>query len=946
MNEIPPSPARTTNTMYSYVERLAAEQAPRSAAMLLGLRWSFGLPRSGLDTLEECDLREYSLPLNPTPIRDVLAERGGIAIVRHGGETPESLDEHLAAGKPALVPSDVFYFHFRPAYQRLHHARLVLVRRGETSAQVHVEDGWWPAAEGVVDRADLEQARYSTVPQDIALEPLFAGAPLSGEWFEVEVNPPAVETPKDWVRSLVETLSDEMARPRDDERGVYGIGAFRRFQQWLEEKLGEDAGKRRSLAARRAGSLLLRPELSSRLYFGAFLRTAAHWLRAPQLSAEATAYRQSLGHFQAAMDVLTKTVRTHRPEYDDFVRHHLGRAIEAEERLLGVLSSLAERRRGGARETSGRLVAVGHGNSFQDPSIAVVEGGKVYAEAVERHTQCKRAVAVYGLHYSWRDVKKALESLEILPVQDATIAMLDTWDAVTFYNMIDRPEVSQLIGEKGFGRFSAGTLQLAATQLEPAYRTQIAWLLRDLRCRITAYSPGQDFVDAAAEKNLTWEAETVDHHLAHAATAVYTSPFDECTVLIVDGYGEGHGTSIYRFRDNEFELLFRSSILLSLGLLYFRITYLCGFDPSEGEEWKVMGMAAYGSLREEIYDFFRTRAGDYGGRSATGRPLSEADFQELNRIVGGFRHHSDPDILRSADLAYNFQRFFTEAVLELARYAHELSPSKNLAYAGGCALNSSANGKILAHTEFEHLHIPCAPGDDGNSLGAALYRVYCVEGKAREKKVMSAYLGRNVDQANVERMLAFADLNYRKFDDEASLCTEVAQLLAAGKTVGWMQNRAEFGPRALGNRSILADPRPEDMKDRINSKVKSREWYRPLAPAILHEFGEEYFEDYQESPYMERTLRFREEVRDRIPAVVHRNGTGRLQTVREEWNPIYYRLIRAFYDETGIPLLLNTSLNVMGKPIVHSEEDAITVLYTTGLDFLVIGSYLLSKQPG
>jgi carbamoyltransferase len=158
-----------------------------------------------------------------------------------------------------------------------------------------------------------------------------------------------------------------------------------------------------------------------------------------------------------------------------------------------------------------------------------------------------------------------------------------------------------------------------------------------------------------------------------------------------------------------------------------------------------------------------------------------------------------------------------------------------------------------------------------------------------------------------------------------------------------MQGRAEFGPRALGNRSILADPRSPEMKDKINSRVKFREWYRPLAPAILHELGEEYFEDYQETPYMERTLRFRQEMRDRVPAVVHQDGTGRLQSVTEEGNPLFYKLIRAFYQKTGIPLLLNTSLNVMGKPIVHSVEDAITVFYTTGLDCLVIEDYVLTK---
>ncbi len=339
MHEIPPSPARTTNTMYSYTEKLVAETAPRSAALLLGLRWSFGLPHSGLD-----ELPEYSLPCNPTPIRQALADRAGVAIVRHDGDAASSLYEHLAAGRPSLVASDVFYFHFRPAYQRLHHARLVLVRRGDTDGEVHMEDGWGPAAEGRVRRADLERARHSPVPLDVELEPLFAGRPLQGEWFEIEVDPPAIDVPSAWAHALLVTLHDEMVQPRDDERGAYGISAFRRFQQWLAEKLDERS-EGESLAARRAGSLLLRPELSSRLYFSVFLRGAAHLLEAPQLMEEAAAYRRNLGHLQAAMDVLTKSIRVRRPVYDDFVRHHLNRAIESEERLIDVLSSFLEKPR-------------------------------------------------------------------------------------------------------------------------------------------------------------------------------------------------------------------------------------------------------------------------------------------------------------------------------------------------------------------------------------------------------------------------------------------------------------------------------------------------------------------------------------------------------------------------------------------------------------------------
>jgi carbamoyltransferase len=595
-----------------------------------------------------------------------------------------------------------------------------------------------------------------------------------------------------------------------------------------------------------------------------------------------------------------------------------------------------------ADETGLRQIAVGHASSYQDPSIAVGEGDRLYAEAIERSTQSKKATALFGVHYSWRSIRDELRRLQILPVENAVVTFIDTWDSRAFHDMLGQPEAGPLLAERGFGEFASGTLQMTAMQLEPLLRTQIAWLLRDQRSRITSYpAGGKRIVGTLPERNLSWQVESLDHHLAHAATAVYTSPFTECMVLVIDGYAEGHATSLYHFVGNELRLLERISILSSLGLLFHRVTYLCGFDPSEGEEWKVMGLAAYGKPRSEIYDFFATRARTYYG--GEGEPLTEDDFKELETIAGGFRHHTDPEVLHAADLAHNFQRYFEDAVIQLARKASSYGLSRNLAYAGGCALNSAANGRILAETDFVRLHIPSAPGDDGNSLGAVLYHRYKIAAQPREPAIHTPYLGRHADTTNLEGMLDGARLSYRKLADESALCHAAADLMAAGRILGWMQGRAELGPRALGNRSILADPRSEPMRDRINSIVKFREWYRPLAPAILHEFGHEYFEEYQESPYMERTLRFRPEMRDRVPAVVHRDGTGRLQTVKQEWNPLFYQLIRTFYEKTGVPLLLNTSLNVMGKPIVHSEQDALNVLLFTALDHMVIGLYLISK---
>ncbi|HIJ54488.1 MAG TPA: nodulation protein nolNO [Deltaproteobacteria bacterium] len=582
-----------------------------------------------------------------------------------------------------------------------------------------------------------------------------------------------------------------------------------------------------------------------------------------------------------------------------------------------------------------RRIYIGHANTFHDPSIAIIEGDQIFAEGIERHIQCKRAWENLRLWYSWRAVRKALNDLGLWPVKDADVVSVTSWD----YDLLKEVVENRLVEFDGPG----GVCMLSHhMEMEPIFNNQLAWILRSYPANFSdqphELAP-EMFQDS---HNISIQIKMTNHHLAHAATAVYTSPFDECMVMIIDGYGEWTTNSFYHFHDNRFDLIHQQGIH-SLGLMYSSITEICGFSSLEGEEWKIMGLAAYGAFNNDIYQFFNERI-VFDGLSFEIIYDPEIYFKTLMSLIGGMRHPDDPDVMKIADLAHCFQRFFEETVVKLAKAAGDLCLSKNLAYAGGCALNSSANGKILENTNFERLHIPSAPADDGCSLGAAFYEKYAAQKDGnRSVAVMSPYLGSMIDIERLEKILSFKGIKYRHLSDENELCEEVAILLDAGNIVGWIQGRAEFGPRALGNRSIIADPRPADMKDRINSRVKFREDYRPLAPSILHEFGDEYFEGYQESPYMERTLNFRDAVKDKVPAVVHKNGTGRLQTVREEWNPRYYRLIHAFYEKTGIPLVLNTSYNVMGKPIAHSVEDAITVFFTTGLDYLVIGNYILMK---
>jgi carbamoyltransferase len=584
-----------------------------------------------------------------------------------------------------------------------------------------------------------------------------------------------------------------------------------------------------------------------------------------------------------------------------------------------------------------RKLFVGHANSIHDPAIAVIEGDRVFAEAIERHTQCKRSWEMARLWYSARPLRAALARLGVAPVDAGEIFLASTWsDLKTTAQSCGFAVEETLLGDPT--RLAVPSMLYSAIALEPLAINQLRCLLGGLS------SPGLgDGVPPWAPQQTAVHVRSVAHHLGHAAMAALSSPFEECTVLVADGYGEGAASSLYDFRDGALNLLHEGEHDVSLGFLYAGITQLCGFDAVAGEEWKMMGLAAYGRPRDDIYTFFSSRMIVDGLRLSF--RFAQDDWPSLERMIGGFRHAgSDDDALESADLAHNFQRAFEDTVIDLVKNIREVSRSSNLAFTGGCALNSSLNGKLVARTGFERLHVPCAPADDGNALGAALYLKHVVAGEPRHPESMSPYLGSFIEPESIEHILSFGGTRFREAESDENLCDEVADLLASGCIVGWVQGRAEFGPRALGNRSILADPRQPDMKQRINDRVKFRELYRPLAPSILHEHGSEYFEGYQESPYMERTLPFRPQVRDRVPAVVHVDGTGRLQSVKESSNPLFHRLIRAFFARTGVPMLLNTSFNVMGKPIIHSAEDAMTVFYTTGLDRLVIGRYILEKR--
>lgn len=585
-------------------------------------------------------------------------------------------------------------------------------------------------------------------------------------------------------------------------------------------------------------------------------------------------------------------------------------------------------------KTNGKSNYIGLACTGHDNALAVVDsqGAVVFAEATERLLQNKRSYNCIPDNPLLIDkiIKEYCEP-------DAQIVIAKSWSGAATSILGKESELAAERLDREYRPFSAGFVKYDVA----AYQ----YVLKFVRDSIQSSGVNLKFYCEQALRRTVREV-SFDHHLTHAAAACYSSPFSSAVCMVVDGMGEGISVSAYSYSGDKIEKLpgtmqgMLGNLAGSLGFFYSHLCSWCGFDPWAGEEWKVMGLAPYGRFDQAIYDVLKERIAVRGLDVF----CSDHDWGSAFKLVKYIRTPDQPS-LAAADLAHTGQIVFAELMTELLNNLHALGISENLVLGGGCALNSSYNGRIQESTGFKNVHVFCAPGDDGNAVGAALLaHAQDHPERVRRGQLMSPYLGSAVSGATLENVAKFGGIpKISHLQDR--ICEATAGLLAEGKIIGWVQGRAEFGPRALGARSILADPRRRDMKDRINASVKFREEFRPFAPSILEEYGEEYFVNFQDSPYMERTLKFREAVRHKVPAVVHVDGTGRLQTVKQHLNGRYHRLISEFHRLTGIPLVLNTSLNVMGKPIVHSVEDALAVFFTTGLDALVIEDYLIEKGP-
>ncbi len=464
----------------------------------------------------------------------------------------------------------------------------------------------------------------------------------------------------------------------------------------------------------------------------------------------------------------------------------------------------------------------------------------------------------------------------------------------------------------------------------------------------------------------------VDHHLSHAASAFFPSPFDAAAVMTIDGVGEWSTATIGRAStvDGKHTLAIESAVDFphSLGLFYSAFTDLLGFEVNEGE-YKVMGMAPYGEpsylpqLEQilHLYDdgsfwldmsYFSFH---HSARRAYSPKLLELLGVEPRKKDERFWTTEDTDAdpadlersRRYADIAASVQRIVEMAVVGLAREAQRRTGSPNLCFAGGVALNVMANRRILDETPVERMFIPPAPGDSGGAVGAALYVEHVTLGNPARVELEHAYWGSEYGSEAIEAALRDRPgIAYRRLDDEAAVLDAAVQALGRGEVVGWFQGRFELGPRALGNRSIIADPRSTEMKERINEKIKFREPFRPFAPVTTEDAADALVRaphaGQLASRFMLLITNLTPDAAAALPAVSH-FGTARLQTVREEWNPRFSRLLRAWGDATGTPVLLNTSFNLRGEPIVTTPENALSTFERSGLDLLVLGDFAVTK---
>ena len=492
-------------------------------------------------------------------------------------------------------------------------------------------------------------------------------------------------------------------------------------------------------------------------------------------------------------------------------------------------------------------------------------------------------------------------------------------------------------------------------------------LLRDRFTNAKAWSSIEDELHRSfASTPFKGRMHHIEHHLAHLASSFLVSPYDQAVSVSVDGSGDFSSTAWGLGVGNHMDLSGRVYFPHSLGVFYQAMTQFIGF-PNYGDEYKVMGLAPYGKpvyldeMRKLVLlqqdgtfklalDYFIHHKGRLNYKWNNCMPsIGNLYSKKLTQLLGSARAKEEPLQQKHMDLARSIQAMYEEAFFHLLNKLHEKFQVDYLCLSGGCAMNSVANGKVLRNTPFEKLYIQSAAGDAGGAIGAAFEVWHGVLGNLRSYTMKHAYLGPKYSQSEIQKVLELnkheleqAGCQVSRVNNEEELCGKTAQAIADGKVIGWFQGRMEWGPRSLGNRSILGDPRRADMKDILNLKIKRRESFRPFAPSILRESVAEWFEGDDDVPFMMKVFQVQKEKRSLIPAVTHEDGSGRLQTVSVDSNAKYYRLITAFKQLTGVPMLLNTSFNE-NEPVVCQPVEALNCFLRTKMDVLVLGDFYIER---
>jgi len=556
---------------------------------------------------------------------------------------------------------------------------------------------------------------------------------------------------------------------------------------------------------------------------------------------------------------------------------------------------------------------------YHDSSAALIVEDKVVAAAQEERFSRKK-----------HDSSFPIEACRYC-LSEAGFGLADL-DAIVFY---EKPFLK-------FERILLSQISSFPKGLPMFLRVMPIWLKEKLNMRHT--------IKKELEKAFRERVKKIcfaEHHLSHAALAFCCSGFDEADILVVDAVGEWATTSVMRGSNKGIEVISEQRYPDSIGFLYSAVTQFLGFTVNS-DEYKVMGLAPYGEPNTETKYFIKLIKDELVKTDASGTiqlNLAYFSFQYGDKMIRckkweslfGFKQREPYSELneKHKNLALAFQSVTEDIIVSLAKGRKTLN---NLCLCGGVALNCSANGKLLKSGVYRNIYVPFAPGDCGCSLGAAL--AYKILHSGKRTTNISPYLGPKFTSSEIERTIMDTGLSYEAAKSDEELCEYSARLLIKGNIIGWFQGRMELGPRALGNRSILADARNPRMKDLVNSRIKFREGFRPFAPSVLEEYAPTIFSCEGKSPYMMFTY---DVLSDNIPAVTHVDFSARIQTVSYEDNPLYYKLLKSFHSLTGCPVVLNTSFNVMGDPIVCSPKDAIDTFLHSGLDYLVIGKFIIKK---